>query len=229
MADESDLIIIFAKPATPGDVKTRLIPALTPQQAAEFHLAALADVVTIAGRVGERVELHVAGDEDDAGELRALYPGHEVRRQAEGDLGERMSQAFNDAFERGFDNVAIVGSDHPMLPSEFLIAALRHLRHADVAFGPSEDGGYYSVAVRRSSWPAARAVFFNIPWSGPDVLMRTLESARSAELTVALAPGWYDVDRPEDLRLVGRDAPADSAALRYLKELWRRSGGSGTS
>jgi rSAM/selenodomain-associated transferase 1 len=226
MADQRDLIIVFTKPATPGDVKTRLVPALSPDQAAQFHLAALADVISIAKAVRDQVELHVAGDEDDAGEIRALYPDHEVRQQGEGDLGERMSQAFGDAFERGFDNVAIVGSDHPTLPPEFLLASFVHLGHANVVFGPSEDGGYYSVAVRSSSWPDARAAFFNIPWSSSDVLTRTLERCRRAELSVALAPGWYDVDRPEDLRLVGRDAPQDSAALRYLKELWYRSGGS---
>jgi rSAM/selenodomain-associated transferase 1 len=221
----SKLIVVYTKPAVPGSVKTRLVPPFTAEQAAEFHLAALADVVGIAGRAAARVELHVAGDDDDAGEYRALYPELEVFRQADGELGERMKQAFDDCFQRGFDDVLILGSDHPTLPIEFLAAAFAHLGDADLALGPSQDGGYYCVAVRRASWPAAAAVFHDIPWSGPDVLVRSLERARAAGLTVALAPEWYDVDRPEDLERVGRDAPPASAARRYLKEMWRRSGG----
>lgn len=222
---DSQLIVVYTKPAVPGSVKTRLVPPFSADQAAEFHLAALADVVAIAGRAAARVELHIAGDDDDAGEFRALYPELEIHRQGDGGLGDRMARTFDICFERGFESVLILGSDHPTLPTEFLAAAFAHLGDADLALGPSQDGGYYCVAVCRASWPAAAAVFHDIPWSGPDVLVRSLERARAAGLTVALAPEWYDVDRPEDLERVGRDAPPDSAARRYLKELWRRRGG----
>ena len=223
---EGELIIIFARSATPGSVKTRLTPCFTPEEAAEFHLACLADVVAIADRAaGGRAELHVAGDDDDAAEFRALHPGHVVRPQGDGGLGERLARTFEDSFERGVRRALIVGSDHPTLPPEHLTAALALLGRADVVFGPSRDGGYYAVAVRREGWPAARAVFHNIPWSTADVLQRSLERARDAALEVVLAPQWYDVDRPEDLELIGRDAQPDSASLRYLRLLWKRSGG----
>lgn len=219
------LILVFTRPALPGLVKTRLVPPLTPEEAAEFHLASLADVIDIAEHaVGDRVELHVAGDEDDVAELGALYPDHPVRRQGDGELGARMAQAFDAAFQAGWQRVLIVGGDHPTLPPEFLSAGLAHLEHADLALGPSQGGGYYCVAVRSAAWPAARAVFQRIPWSTPRVLNLTLEQAREAGLAVAFAPEWYHVDRPEDLQRVGRDAPPGSAALRYLKTLWRRSG-----
>jgi rSAM/selenodomain-associated transferase 1 len=223
---EDQLILVFSKPAVPGAVKTRLVPPFTPEEAAEFHLASLADVVAVAERVaGERVELHVAGDADDVAEFGALYPDHAVRRQGEGELGARLAHAFDVAFQAGWRRVLIVGSDHPTLPPEFLSACFAHLDHADLALGPTQDGGYYCVALRGAAWPAARGVFHRIPWSTPRVLELTLEQARLAGFAVALAPEWYDVDRPEDLQLVGRDAPPDSAALRYLKTLWRRSGG----
>ncbi|NIR42560.1 MAG: glycosyltransferase [Gemmatimonadetes bacterium] len=230
MTAGATLIIVFTKPAMPGEVKTRLVPCFTPEEAAEFHLAATADVVAIAeGVVRETVELHVAGDFDDAAELRALYPDREVRTQEGDGLGERLIAAFDDAFRRGFARTLIVGSDHPTLPPAFLAETLARLDESDAAFGPSRDGGYYAVAARRESWPAARALFVDIPWSTPEVLSATRERARDAGLRIAFAPEWYDVDRPEDLQLVGRDGGPDSAAFRFLRLVWeRRRGGPAT-
>ncbi len=226
MTTDAGLIIVFTKPALPGQVKTRLVPCFTPDEAAEFHLAATADVVTIAEDVaGENVELHVAGDEDDAAELRALYPDRRVRLQKGDGLGERLIAAFDDAFRRGFRRALIVGSDHPTLPPEFLAEVLSRLEEGDAAFGPSRDGGYYAVAARRESWPAARALFDDIPWSTAEVLSATRRRARDAGLRVAFARDWYDVDRPEDLQLVGRDGGPGSAAFRFLRLVWERRGG----
>lgn len=219
MIGDDDLVIVFAKPAVPGAVKTRLLPFLTPEQAAEFHLAALSDVVDAAGRTAGRLELQVAGDAEARGEFQARYPELPVLSQSEGELGKRLAGAFESAFGRGLARVLIVGSDHPTLPSSYLRMAFDHLARVDLVFGPSRDGGYYAVGVRRSGWPAAAAVFAGIPWSTGAVLQTSLERARSAGLSFALAPQWYDVDRPEDFRALRRDAGPDSAALRFLERL----------
>ncbi len=218
MADD-ELIVVFAKPPVPGEVKTRLLPIFTAEQAAEFHLAALSDVVAAARRTGQRLELHVAGTAEARSEFQALYPGLTVLTQSEGELGARFAGAFQGAFDRGFARALIVGSDHPTLPSRHLTVALELLCDVDLVFGPSRDGGYYAVGARRSCWPAASAVFAGIPWSTGAVLQTSLERTRSAGLSFALAPEWYDVDRPEDLASLGRDAAADSTSLRFLRKM----------
>lgn len=217
MADE-ELIIVFAKPAVPGAVKTRLLTILTPEQAAEFHLAALSDVVTAARRTTRRVELHVAGGEESRGDLATRYPEVAVRSQSAGDLGARMAGALEGAFGRGFLRALIVGSDHPTLPPSHLAAALDLIANLDLALGPASDGGYYAVGARSSAWPAAQAAFRGIPWSTGEVLEATLRRARAQGLSFGLAPEWYDVDRPEDLDLLRRDAAAGSAALGVLRK-----------
>ena len=219
MADD-DVIIVFAKPAAPGAVRMRLLPILTPEQAAEFHLAAQSDVVAAARRTAHRLELHVAGDAKARSEFQALYPGLPVLAQSEGELGARLAGAFDGAFDRGFAQVLIVGSDHPTLPPSHLSVALELLSDVDLAFGPSRDGGYYAVSARRSGWPAASAVFAGIPWSTGTVLQTSLEQACSAGLSFGLAPEWYDIDRPEDFSALARDAAGESASLRFLR--WMR-------
>ncbi len=214
-----ELILVFAKPAVPGRAKTRLQPTLAPDEAAEFHLAALADTLSRARAAGRgSVELFVAGDAAAAREFAHRFPHTTVRRQRGSDLGARLVEAFSASFARGALRVLIVGSDHPTLPPAYLADGLALLERGnpppDLVFGPSRDGGYYAVAVRR-----AATVFRGVPWSTRGVLRASLERAEAAELSVALLPEWYDVDRPADLERVLRDAGPDSASARFIERL----------
>lgn len=221
MRDE--LIIVFTKPAEPGKVMTGLIPILTPDEAAEFHLAALADTLSVAKRtLRGPVELHVAGDKDDVAELRALHPAHQVRRQCEGDLGDRLIHAFAESFARGAQRVLILGSDHPTLPPAYIADALQQLQDADVVIGPARDGGHYAIAIRHTSWPEARVIFRRIPWSTASVLRTSLERADLVDLDVVLMPDWYDIDSPDDLQVLRRDVHPDSSCASFLHEVDRR-------
>jgi len=220
---DDELIIVFSKLAAPGQVKTRLIPPFTPEEAAEFHLALLDDVLSTARLVaGDQVELWVAGSEVDARSFRHRYPTLPVRCQQGRQLGQRLTHAFEDCFARGLARVLVVGSDHPTLPPPHLQQLLLGVAESDIGFGPSRDGGYYAVAVRRQSWPHARVAFQDIPWSTDAVLERSLEIAGRAGLKVSLADEWYDVDRPADLELLRRDLRPDSAAAVFLRKTQRR-------
>lgn len=221
MAD-TPLIIVFTKPAVPGQVKTRLVPPLTPEQAVAFHMAALADTVAVARRVADdNVELHVAGDQKAVEAFRDIYPDLKVREQCGADLGDRLTFAFAAAFARGRKRALIVGSDHPTLPPDYLVRALGLLASVDVVFGRSRDGGYYAVATREDSWPKSGEVFRQIPWSTPAVLEQSLQRARASGLTVAATSEWYDVDCAEDLEWLRRDANQQSASTQFLRTLER--------
>ena len=102
------------------------------------------------------------------------------------ELGARMSAAMEWGLTRS-DRVLVLGSDAPTLPPRLLLAALRALERADVVLGPTADGGYCLVGVR-----GARA--------------------REQGRTAALLPPWYDVDTPEDLRLLRLHLALDPGA-----------------
>ena len=211
--------MVFAKPAVPGRVKTRLIPPLTPEGAAEFHLAALTDVLSAARSVSPRIELRVAGGAADLERFRERHPDVTVKGQRGPDLGQRLRHAFHEVFRSGAERVLIVGSDHPSLPAEHLRQLLEGLSETDVVLGPSEDGGYYAVAIRRASWPAAAALFDSMPWSTAGLLAATLDRAADSGLSVQLGPSWYDVDEAADLERLRRDAETGSATAAFLREL----------
>lgn len=219
MTSETGTIIVFAKPPVPGSVKTRLVPTLSPEDAARLHLAALSDTLVIASQASDRVELHLAGRPDDAIEMRRRFSGAEVCLQRGEDLGARLANAFDEAFARGVERVVIVGSDHPTLPPARLSEALESLGGADAVIGPTSDGGYYAVGLRRDCWPAARTLFRSVPWSTPHVFEETVRRARGSALAVTILDGWYDVDGPADLERLSRDARPGSACARFLEEL----------
>lgn len=198
-------LILFTKPARPGRVKTRLIGALSAEQAAELHEAFLADVC--ARLLGGSFELRLAWalepDQELPREPYAGAPAIDAVVQSGPDLGARLYQALADA-GRAAELVAAVGSDHPELEPATVEEAFTHLEDgADVVLGPAVDGGYYLIALRREA--LAEELFSGIAWSTETVLAETLERCRRRYLRVELLAPGHDVDRPADLeRLAAR-------------------------
>lgn len=213
-------LLVFAKAPVPGAVKTRLVPPLTPEQAARVHTAALRDTVAAACAALPRdaTELWVAGDAATAQHIACVVPGLRVERQGSGDLGARLADGFARSFQRGSERVVIVGSDHPTLPGERLREAFEALGPHPVVLGPSEDGGYYAVGLVRETWPVARGLFDAIPWSSAEVLSMTLARAAELGLRATLLPPGYDLDDAASLARVLRDAAPGSEIARLFGE-----------
>ena len=201
----SNALAIFAKAPVAGQVKTRLCPPLTPERAAELSRCFLLD--TLERMCGlEAVEVFVAISPTDSESLfRSLIPFPvRYRPQRGASLGERQLNTLGDMMSAGFSRALIIGSDIPTLPVAYVQEAFRRLEDpaCDAVFGPSHDGGYYLVGARQPH----RRLFENIVWSTPQVLQQTLAQARKYGYAVALVPPWYDVDRPQDLPRLVRDA-----------------------
>lgn len=180
-------MILFARAPVPGQVKTRLAAGVGREAAARLHTAFVRDVVA---RASERfsVELHLD-------EPTSAWPEIDCPRrlQAPGDLGFKMRQALEQALARGFERVAILGTDAPDLPESHIGELFED--ETDVRLGPAEDGGFWGISCRR----IVDTMFDDVPWSSP----RTLEAAEAAcvrsGLSVSRASPWTDVDEPADL------------------------------
>lgn len=211
-------IAIFTRAPIAGLAKTRLAPAVGTDGAARLARAFLEDVVsTVISSSRFDASLWCAGDPDDAA-LRA-FASLPRRRQPDGDLGHRMAAALEEGIVRG-GRAIVIGSDLPTLPPAILDAAASALDRGDpLVLGPSTDGGYYLVGATAR----VPSIFDAIPWSTPRVLTATLAAARRADLRPTLLSPWYDVDDPDDLRLLRAHlavspsrAPATAAVLRAI-------------
>ena len=208
----STALLVFGRAPVPGACKTRLAKVVGAEAAARLYRAFLDDVLRTGAATGFAMELWCAGDPDHA-DLAALASRHEVPRRAQpaGDLGARMAGALRQALAR-HDRALLIGSDAPTLPSRLLRRAASRLDDSTSVFGPSADGGYWLVGARE-----AVPRFDAVRWSSPHTLADTLAQNPRAVLTEP----WYDVDEPDDLRLLRAHlavepdaAPATRAALR---------------
>ena len=116
-----------------------------------------------------------------------------------------MRQAMQDAFDQGHGGVLLTGTDLPSLPRTHLVEALKLIKDHDLVLGPTTDGGYYVIGLRRP----VPELFEGITWSTPTVLVETRKKAEAAGLTLGLLPECRDLDTPEDLQafigLIGKD------------------------
>jgi uncharacterized protein len=200
---------IMAKVPRSGEVKTRLVPPLTHQQASLLSECFLRDV---AASIARTVDAHpgrvqgLAVYLPQGGEQvfdRLLPQGFRLLLQRGEDLGERLFHATEDLLSAGFDSVCLVNADSPTLPDSLLREAMLALQAPEerVVLGPATDGGYYLIGLKR----ARRRLFQGISWSTSEVLAQTVERAREMSLDVHLLPEWYDVDDRQSLRLLCRD------------------------
>lgn len=185
-------LCIFVKSPLPGSVKTRLTPYLTAGEASGLAAAFFTDTLALA-RSCEWARVVVACEGDPS--PLEIAPGTEVWPQGMGDLGERMERAFSLALEGG-DSAIVIGTDSPGLPRRILDAAHLRLREHDAVVGPSDDGGFYLLGLRR----CPSGLLHGLSWSTATTRERLLERLRSSGIAVAEVEPWFDVDEPADLR-----------------------------
>jgi hypothetical protein len=218
-----EALVMVAKAPRAGEVKTRLHGALGPVGATELYRCFLRDTFAIMEAARDaRPTLSLGLCYTPAGEERAFdrlgRDGSLLLAQRGADLGQRLRHCFEDLFAAGYDSVAIMNSDSPTLPSAYLLAAFDHLKGEEmVVLGPTTDGGYYLIGMRRLH----PQLFERITWSTARVLAETRERAREAGLEVILLPEWFDVDTPEELarlqREIGRDGHSAKSTRAFLQ------------
>lgn len=185
---------VFAKAPVPGEVKTRLVPLLGAQAAAELHADLVRAALGTASRAGlGPVLLWCAPDPGHPffADCAASF-GVELREQRGGHLGERMARAFEAMLPGG--PALLIGSDCPALTEADLRTAATSLATHDCVLQPAEDGGYVLVGLSR---PVA-GLFEGIRWGGADVMRETRGRLRATGATWRELPRRWDVDRPED-------------------------------
>ncbi|MFN3597223.1 MAG: TIGR04282 family arsenosugar biosynthesis glycosyltransferase [Rubricoccaceae bacterium] len=205
-------LIVFAKVPRPGRVKTRLVPPLTAEEAADLYDAFLRDALgayAIPGAFGRDVAVRLYLGTDEAVPDGLVPAGVSVHRQHGEGLGARMLRAFVETFAAGHDAAVVIGTDHPALPLAFVGEAFRALEVPLAAvLGPAADGGYYLLGLSEVA-PA----LFAMEYSHARVLEDTLARAFAAGLQPVLLPEHEDVDDAGALRKLVRAVERGEAAV----------------
>jgi len=197
-------IAVMAKASIAGRTKTRLVPPLTFEEAAQCNTAFLRDIAD--NILAASAEASIAGyiaygpaharpffQENLPREIaliEACYPT----------LGECLDYTIAQLLERGHRFVVVLNSDSPTLPTSLLLKTAELLaRPGDRAvLGPALDGGYYLLGVKTHH----DRLFLDIAWSTEQVTQQTLERAAELDLPVHILPTWYDVDDVVALKML---------------------------
>ena len=197
-------VIVFAKNPVPNQVKTRLTPTLSPEQAALLYTAFLTDWCEALAKL-PGVDLIIAYTPVEAeSDLRTLIGERPIYTPQIGvDLGERLTSATHWAAEQGYTKILLVGSDSPTLPTSYISQAYTRLDSRDIVIGPSTDGGYYLIGFSVGNLTeTVPYIFEEIAWSTADVFQQTVARIGSLKATLGVLPPWYDIDTAEDLEFL---------------------------
>jgi hypothetical protein len=191
------VLMIFCKAPVPGQVKTRLIPDLTAEQAAELHIELSTKTLQRATRSNLcPVQLWCTPSTEHAffTESKAAYPLL-LKQQQGADLGERMHRAFCSAFS-GYSRALLMGCDCPSMTEQDLEQALIALNQEnDVVLAPAEDGGYVMIGLSQSH----PELFENMPWGTERVLDESRNRIERYKLSHYELNEQWDLDTPKDL------------------------------
>jgi rSAM/selenodomain-associated transferase 1 len=204
----------MAKAPVPGEVKTRLVPPLTAEQAADLSRALLLDQLDHLTALRSADLYLVFAPADAAAAMKTLAPGrYQCFPQRGDDLGSRMENVLAELWRRGHRNVLLIGGDLPPVSLETLYDAFAQLS-ADqnrVVLGPSLDGGYYLVGMNQP----VPEIFSGMTWSHDQVFNETIRRLDRLGIDCALLPEWFDVDGAADLeRLRAVSDPSLRAAMK---------------
>lgn len=186
-------LIIFVKNPVQGKVKTRLANDIGDEKALSVYNRLLAHTESVVRNIDADKYVYYA---DHINESDIWSTDIFNKKQQGGDgLGQRMSNAFQELFNKGSKKVIIIGSDCAELQLAILEDAYAELGNADVVIGPARDGGYYLLGMKNFH----SQLFEGIEWSTDSVYPKTINKITSSGLNYVTLPELTDIDEIQDV------------------------------
>ena len=196
-------VCVFAKAPISGQVKTRLLPALSKQQACRAHESLLQHCISQIQHPDWQSQLWSTDISHPYIQTCAQQHAMILHEQQGMNLGEKMAFAVQQSLEN-FQYVIIIGTDCPSLDASLIAEAVQYLRNGTrVVLGPATDGGYVLIGFSVE----ANSIFTNIDWGSDQVLNATRTRLREADLTWHELTEHRDIDRPDDLPYLQQTYP----------------------
>lgn len=191
-------LILMTRIPIAGQTKTRLMDIMSGNECARLHMAFLKDLFNTFRELENEVDIYLTyTPENSLGIIKDIIPKSiKTFPQRGEDLGNKMSNAIKDILSLGYKKVILIGSDIPHIRYNDILDAFHMMEEKDIVLGPSYDGGYYLVGMKRPN-----EALFNIGkrWGGKSVLEATIDVANNQSLSIGLAAKYMDIDTKEDL------------------------------
>ncbi|RJQ46944.1 MAG: glycosyltransferase [Nitrospiraceae bacterium] len=201
-------LITFVKAPVPGTVKTRLQADLPAETVTDIYKSFVTEIASRCSRLKGIDRLLGCAPSTEHDFLMEISRRYKLKGfdQKGSDLGEKIINAFQDHFRKGYSEIVLIGSDSPTIPMNYIRKAFSALTKHDFVLGPCCDGGLYLIGAKKK---IETAIFQNIAWDTSGVLNKVLDNVEPLGLKLSLLPFWYDVDTIAELRFLKKH-------LRYL-------------
>ena len=185
-------VLVFAKAPIKGEVKTRLGKTIGMKASCWVYEKLLKHTFKILDK--SKLPYVLFENQTDA-TLHAIFNSSKSNRLQEGDhLGNKMENAFQWAFDQGYEKVLLIGTDLWSLHEDTLIEAKQALDQNAFVIGPSYDGGYYLLGMNQMNLK----IFKDVSWSTSQVFRDTLLNV--SESSIYFLDIANDIDDFEDLK-----------------------------
>lgn len=219
-------LILMTRVPIPGKTKTRLMEIMSGKECADLHMAFLMDLFNTFYEIKNRLDIYITyAPENSFNIIEDIMPEYIKTFPQEGeDLGDKMYNAIDYLLSIGYENVILIGSDIPDISPTDINTAFEILREKDIVLGPSYDGGYYLVGMKKPN-----NSIFNISKrrGGSSVLESTIDVANNQRLSIGLAPKYSDIDTKGDLlefmdRYENKEDIRPKNTIEYIRN-WREN------
>ncbi len=188
---KNNLLIIFIRNPKLGKVKTRLAATIGDHHALEIYKILLKHTFDITKNLSVIKQIHYLENISADDYWDSLH--FDKKLQFGKDLGKRMKYAFQQGFIDGFENIIIIGSDMHDLSQKDIDDAFVALKNNDIVLGPSKDGGYYLLGMKKMKLN----IFQNKKWGTETVFEDTMNNMKNEK--VSLLAVKNDIDIFEDI------------------------------
>ncbi len=191
-------LILMTRIPIPGKTKTRLMEILSPKECAQIHKCFLLDIFNSFEYIKNDIDIFVTyTPENSLDIIKDLIPNYiKCFPQHGEDLGERMSNGIKHILNKGYSKVILIGSDIPQIQPNHTKNAFLALDRSDIAIGPTVDGGYYLIGMKKIH----EGIFnSNFKWGNKSVFEETIDLCNKLSLKVELCEKYVDIDTKEDL------------------------------
>ncbi|SNS28979.1 hypothetical protein SAMN06295967_106188 [Belliella buryatensis] len=194
MRENKKALIVFQKNPVLGKVKTRLAATVGDAKALEIYMKLLQHTYKVINQI-EAIDTFIYFSEKVESGLEEMFVDRvKLSVQNGADLGSRMKNAFEEIFQEGYDQAAIIGTDCPEITEDLINQAFETLAYSDTVFGPARDGGYYLLGMNQF----IPHLFEKMTWSHDRVLMDSIEKLNLNRNSFTLLEMLSDIDNEAD-------------------------------
>ena len=205
-------VIIFVKYPEPGKVKTRLASKTNEAFALKFYNAIAQIIFEEIEQLGNDVDKYIYFSPLPDIELLKKWVKRDFFyvEQRGTNLGQKISNALKELFDKGYGKVIIMGSDVPDISKEVIQRSLILLDEKNVVIAPADDGGYSLLGID-AFYPM---LFENIEWSTEKVFETTRSIIAENNLSLEVIEKLNDIDTRNELENWLRVADDSKLALK---------------